>query len=376
MRVAIITRYFYPSRSYIENICFEFFRKDHQVCLFTAKDDLSNISAKSTSNTKSIYYVKGLNLARNLFFTFELLGNIKKFSPDLIITIGVGDMFSMQIPFSRFNKTRFVTIYSDTNAQYNDLRKINKNLKRYFFYLLKGWIYKKFLDMSHLNIGVTPETIGILDKIVLNKSIFRPLPFNKHIFQYAPKLGKEFRTKYGFHENDILIGVIGRQTPVKQNINVYYALSEILSSNYDFNKLNIKIILFGMENGDCCKEYQDKIHLPFNAFFFPMLGPEELNEGLNAIDACIYPRQPGISLLQAIASGCYCIIPHENYFKQITHNIPCNYIENSSVACIREAILDLIENIGQLRIERKSRTKNLEKISAENFFKDFLGDLK
>lgn len=371
MRVAILSRYFIPRRGYIENVLSEYLAENNYVRVFTAADARSGDETEELQFDKPSLAIKRLPACisiRNIFVAKGLSKAIENFKPNIIFNIGTGDFFSSTFLINKNAICPIVSVYSDTPAQYAHIPSIFRPAKRVVFYSLKGWLYSIAIKKSVLNIGVTPETLDLLNQPGKSQLEFLPLPYDEKLFYYSEETRNNTRLQLSIDPDTFVFAIVGRQTQGKYNERVVQAFNHLTTACVKTLKSTPQLWILGEEPGDICEIFRGLA--PNNEFikFFPMQKEFKLNRLLNAVDVCLWPRLPGVSSQQSLATGAYCVFPNKRYFHTITQGLSSvQFLEDNTAEGIEKVMMSSLKKTELIRAKRKERADAVKWMSTRGF---------
>ena len=248
----------------------------------------------------SIHSVKNIYIGKAVIFQFGIIKQFILKRPEILIAWGESQRFStfLLLIISKLFKTKIV-LWS--HGFYGNEKKIKK-IWRIFFYKLadKLLIYGKYGTALAKELLPNKEIYTIGNSLLINKSKFQFI--DKYSYEkHKLSIFKKYKITNDFHKknkNFKILSFIGRLTEVKRLDLIIKFLSKDDSSNYVF-----WIIGSGSEYRklfDYARKFNilNRIH-----FFGEIYDQAEIKSILSVTDIFVCPKNLGLSVCDALASG-------------------------------------------------------------------------
>ncbi len=294
------------------------FRLGHKVKILTSDRSLFNKTRYSEIKNDK-YEIKRITKVLRIVDTIFPFQNIKKyicdFNADFVFLIHVNHGLPyLSIKYLK-PKTKVVSFFGDLNRQHRSCK------RKITTYLIKDrWYYETFLR-SNLIVANTNETKEILIvkskgyTNVKNKIYRSSLGFDSDKFYYKPSLRVEFRKRYGFLDNQIVLCTTTKIVKRKPIIEWIYPIITLLKKNH-----NIVYCLSGFigdKYSELIKRKIKKLYVGDNLLLIDYLSYEQLNCLFNGADYSIW-FDASITIQESMATGLKAIIPNS---KRVDHLI-------------------------------------------------------
>jgi glycosyltransferase involved in cell wall biosynthesis len=335
--------------------------KGHEVLVFCSADSLISEKCKSLN----LPFSTGLfDNGSNTFTNYKNTRNvIKKFSPDIIHVQRSHDLFPIASVLNTYGLSTplFFTRRMESN--------INKKT------IIHRWIYHR-IDKCYaisnfikenliMTTPINAKKIEILNNAV-DLNIFDPNKYDKTLN----------RQKFNIPNDTIIIGMVGRISPMKGHRELIFAAAELLKNHYD----NLFFVFFG--GASVGEEYfANEIYqladytLPKEKFMFYEF-TDSVAEALSTIDIFVFPSYResfGNALLEAMAMQLPIVT---TFAGGVTDIIKCNEnalcVEPQNHKQIYEAIKLILSDD-----ELKNNLALYARRTAENHsFDDYINKLE
>lgn len=263
--------------------------KGHDVLVFCSADSLISEKCKSLNLQFSTgLFDNGSNAITNYKNTHDV---IKKFSPDIIHVQRSHDLFPIASVLNTYGLSTplFFTRRMESNIRKKTLvhRWIYHRIDK--CYAISNFIKENLIMTTPIN----AEKIEVLNNAV-DLNVFDPNKYDKNLN----------RQKYNIPNDAIVIGMVGRITPMKGHRELIFAASELLKNHYD----NLFFVFFGgasVGEGYFANEiYQLADYtLPKGKFIFYEF-TDSVADALSTMDIFVFPSYResfGNALLEAMA---------------------------------------------------------------------------
>lgn len=273
----------------------------------------------------------------------ETLSGLK---PDLLVCFAVGQLMPFQATrWKRPARTKMVTVYGDNAANYSALPKPLRLIKRTIFYLTKGLWYILANNRSDAVLCNTPDTVKILRPLRSGRTPqLLPLGFDKEEFFPDADLRCLTRKQLALDDQGVLIVSVGKIIPEKRLEQLVEAVAELHS-----DQPKVRLLLIGASETNYCKELRGWIsgapRLRKTVQVLPFLDHRELNAYLNAADIGVWPRQPAVTIQEAMGTGLYLVLPCTDQVSHLLREGSGQYFEpaRNDALPMRQAIVEAVD---------------------------------
>lgn len=293
---------------------------------------------------------------------------------DALILTGVGQLFS---PFALRSTVTvpIAAIFGDNSAQWGQMSPLRRRIKSVAFHLSKGRVYERVINDSTIVYGNTPETVERLAPYSSGKTMeYLPLPVDGSTYRPNESARTIARRELGLHDQEVLISLVGKPTPEK-NWELALECVKHLGSDPPW-----RLLISGLGEDD----YSDRLRqlvaqdsiLSRRALLTEFMPASSLASVLNASDVCVWPKNPAITIQQAMASGSQVIIPAGGLTGHLVeHPIQGRTVQGSSPLMWADALRRqmLFERTPQSREDISARASMLDKTQIASRISSDLG---
>lgn len=318
MRIARIVQYFQPKFGYADFYLMDRFRRlGHDVCVITSDLYSPDVNVFSSSaerkTTAGKHYEYGL-LVYRLPTLFELdaqpvnfLGFkkvLKDFKPDVVHS---NDLFwSITLVSAHYKRNFGYKLFVDSITGTFNPAGYKRLAASAFKLVFKGYLRKnvdKFFAISEgsmrwlsKNFSVPREFIEVI-----------PLGADTALFKSDYKLRQITRENLGFATDEIVLIYSGKIVPSKDIGILIKALALVVSASLK----KVKLLIIG--NGPkkyliYLKNLIETNNIKENIIFIPTVDRKLLPNYYNAADIAVWPGDPSISIIEAMATGLPIIL--------------------------------------------------------------------
>lgn len=355
MKIAIVCGHFLPEMGYVEvYFAKELAKAHHQVAVITTSAIPAYVKHLTAANyavgkqlhhehNYAIFRLKPIVSLGQMVLSYGLKKIIQDFSPNVIIVIGVGKFF----PFPVFNlkgNYKINTLLGDNEDSFENKTTLIK-IKNHFLKKIKAFAYVKAIKKSTFLFTYTPETVGLVKKIVdkklhsllEKKSVSISLGFDEETFYFNENERNTKRKQLGLTD-EIVIVTATRIVPYKR-------LEKLIDWVDEANKqgINLHYIIIGFFDdayGNEVKTYIQQKKYASQFTCLPFLPNNEVRKLYAAADIAYFPTAV-ISIFEAMGTGLPLVLPQKNNISHILDNKTSGfYIENENINdAIKRAIL-------------------------------------
>lgn len=272
-------------------------------------------------------YLKGMNAL------------IKEIEPDLIISHGIVQFYTLDLLRCNFKSCRLVV---DEHMLYTDIS--NSSIKKIFYliysFLFGKLIIKKFDKIIPISYG-TIELINKIMKLKSKKIQMIPLGVDTTLFYPDKNKKNEFRSKYLIGNEQLVVTYTGKITEYKKVHAIINALNSIIDRSIVIVLVgNIDTIYFSYIQNIIKSSLHRVIHIDAVSHnYLPFI--------YNASDIAVWPAHQTISTLEA--SACSIPIICSNFLKE-------RYEKGMGLG-ISDSNEDLRSKLSDLVYDKKKRIK-------------------
>ena len=325
MKIAHVISYFQPKLGYQEfYLAKEQLKMGHDVCIVTSDryapfPDFSKTVGSILGERlvgQGVFVEEGLKVVRlPLIFEFAsdnaLLGlkrALASFSPDVVHAHGATALTTMAtIAFKTFLNYKVVV---DCHMDYS-LESKSKIRRTAFYLWSRNPVCRWMLKRADGYIAVAGSVRRWLSRewgLCHNRIQVIPLGAESELFSPNMLKREMMRRKLGVEEEDVLIIYAGKLIPEKDIEVLLNAVAILLQTDR-----NIKVLLVGSGPDEYIgKLFRliDKYKIRRNVLLHPFQHKTLLPDYYNAADIGIWPGNPSITIVEAMATGMPIIIPH------------------------------------------------------------------
>lgn len=266
---------------------------------------------------------------------------IKELKPDVVHVHGALSLLSLQAIF--YSKELNYDVFVDDHTHKNNLN-ISSAHKKIYFKFAKIF-YRKYKKCVCAWMPVTlfardflHNELGISDK----KMVLLPLGADTNYFRMNVDLRNIGRNEMNLDESDFLIISAGKFDMCKD---IHLLITAFISINEKYP--HVKLLILG--NGP--KEYMANLYdlskalIASNHIFFKGFVPNsDLPKYYNAADVGVWPGDPSITVIEAVATGLPVIVPIMDVAYDILFNNNAAIgFERGNIESLSNAILEIIE---------------------------------
>ncbi len=326
MRIAVVASTFQLGWMYIENTLAESLPETgHTVLVIGAgpKSLAPKFIPTQEGRGYQLQRISTWSLPRGIYLSYrDVKSAIEDFQPDLIYWIGPGRYFGYSLLHSSsLNDVPVISMCSEGRGWHEfDWRKSGISLKNRFlalaYPLLRGPMVRAACRRSSLVVGVTPETVEILQGLFARSSdlaeqsekmVMVPLGFSIGVTKWDPKLRQVGREELRFEQEDVVVLVTSNFCSGK-----IPRLSMLISGIHGAmqQEPRLKALVVGMREGATSEKIRELIETgPFpNRFVFhEFTNQKRLNTLYNVADITLF-NNPSNSVQMALGTGLYACL--------------------------------------------------------------------
>jgi len=154
-------------------------------------------------------------------------------------------------------------------------------------------------------------------------------------FRWTPQKKEGVRKKLYLDNNTILCIYAGKITPNKDVHILAQALGKTKQANYH-------LLVIGSGRKEYITSLKESI--PHKVTFLPMVPNEDLSSFYSASDIGIWPGDPSITMLEAMACKVPLIVPDDKQTAYLKESRGVEYFERGNISHLQEKLENLIKN--------------------------------
>lgn len=271
-----------------------------------------------------------------------LIKKLKQLKPDIVQAHGAFSPLTLQVVLcSKYlNYSVFVDDHSHETNFYID------SLPKRIYIILIKLFYLKYKKRVCFWMPVTYSAKQILQsvlKIPNEKITLLPLGADQSRFKKSEELRKFGRNEIGIKDDGLLILSSGKFDERKD----IHFLIKAFEKIYD-KCPNIYLLLLGSGSEEYMTKLKNMINsvgLDKNVIFKNFVPNSELSKYYNAADIGVWPGDPSITVIEAVATGLPVIIPGDDHAYQILVESKASVcFERGNINSLSTAILKLVKN--------------------------------
>lgn len=313
---------------------------------------------------------------RSMVWSNPAIRYISGRSYDLIVQVMPGQLLSAAPSFSSHASHR-VVLYGDNRAMWANLSLPLRLVKGGAFALSKGVLYTLVNGGSSAIYGYTPNTIRRLRPFSARRRMqLMPLAYSPQSFFRSRELRRRVREDLEVGEEDTLIVVAGKLEPRKRVDWVLDAFHRLAPTHP-----RLRLLVIGSDSSDYSREMEQLVMASPHAgriTMRPFADASALNGYFNAADIGIWPRNPAITIQQAMGTGLAVLLPRNDLVGHLITNDAGQYFdldEDRGGACVADALADALARTHLTEQARAARAENNNWMSADTIVRDLLAEV-
>lgn len=271
-----------------------------------------------------------------------LIKKLKQLKPDIVQAHGAFSPLTLQVVM--WSKYLNYSVFIDDHSHETNFY-IDSLAKRIYIILIKLF-YFIYRNRVCFWMPVTYSAKQILQsvlKIPDEKITLLPLGADQSRFKKSKELRKFGRTESGIKDDGLLILSSGKFDERKD---IYFLIKAFEKVYEEYP--NIRLLLLGSGSEEYIMKLKDMINsagLDKNVIFKNFVPNSELSKYYNAADIGVWPGDPSITVIEAVATGLPVIIPANDPAYQILVESNASIcFERGNIESLSTAILKLIKN--------------------------------
>lgn len=244
---------------------------------------------------------------RSMVWSRSAIAYLRGRKYDLCVQVMPGQVLPVAATVARVARSR-VVLYGDNRAMYEGLPLGTRILKLATFAVTKGLLYVVVNANADWVYGYTPNTLKRLQPFSPRKKRkLMPLAYDEDRFYYSLTTRKVERELHGYGDDDIVFLVAGKFEHRKRLDWTLSAFEAFRDSN-----AHARLLLVGADDGPYSDSIRDRVaesKFADNIRVMPFQDAETLNRIMNSADIGIWPKQPAITIQQALGTGLIAVVP-------------------------------------------------------------------
>ena len=253
---------------------------------------------------------------RSMVWSPRAIRQVREEKCDLIVQVMPGQVLSSAPAFTH-NPARRAVLYGDNQAMWSHLNRVQRLAKGTAFAVSKGLLYAAVNRRADAVFGYTPDTQKRLRVFSAGRDIrLMPLCYAPADFYPDESARATGRADLGYGSNDLVILSAGKFDPHKR---LEWLLAAFDRAARDDPRVHLLMV------GDDQSAYSRSLRLVSRSLsaaervrIEPFARTDQLNRLFNAADLGVWPRNPAITIQQAMATGLTVVLPRND---MITHLI-------------------------------------------------------
>lgn len=244
---------------------------------------------------------------RSMVWTRDVVRHVSATATDLIIQVMPGQLLSAA-PALSSNPAPRVVLYGDNRAMWSHLSRLQRLLKGTAFTVSKGLMYTLVNSRAKTIYGYTPDTQHRLRAFGAGRRMeLMPLSFTAEDFHLDDHLRAQVRAELGISPDDVVVLAAGKTDPRKRLEWLIAAFTRIAH-----DEPRMRLVVVGDDGSAHSQDLQREVRarsMQDRVDFLPFADAQRLNAVFNVADIGVWPRNPAITIQQALATGLTVILP-------------------------------------------------------------------
>jgi glycosyltransferase involved in cell wall biosynthesis len=279
----------------------------------------------------------------------------------VLLALNPGQLFGIlhSVAAALKRKGRRIIVFQDCSAQYAALPAWLRVLKRGAFYLLKGPLYALGMAVSSAVFANTPDGVQLIRRIPFGGCCrYLPLAYDEDVYYFSEAEREQVRNEMGWSA-EIVVITTGRAIPEKKLERLIDAFEVLASSG-----AAVRLILSGVMADDYGNAIRRKAQLSparNRISVFGFISRERTRQLLNAADIGVWPRQPAISIQQAMGTGLFCVLPKNLYVGHLLTDKTGSYFESDNWSEMTTVLATAIRNASMFETHCRVRRAEINR---------------
>ena len=244
---------------------------------------------------------------RSMVWSPRALRQVSEEKCDLIVQVMPGQVLSAAPAFAH-NPARRAVLYGDNRAMWSHLNPVQRLAKWIAFAASKGLLYTAVNRRADAIYGYTPDTQKRLRAFSAGRNIeLMPLCYDSADFYPDQSARTAGRAELGYGPDDIVILSAGKFDPRKRLDWLLAAFDRVARDNP-----RVHLLMVGDDRSAYCQSLRrsaQALSAAERVRIEPFAGTDQLNRLFNVADLGVWPRNPAITIQQAMATGLAVVLP-------------------------------------------------------------------
>lgn len=296
---------------------------------------------------------------------------------DLVVQVMPGQLFAVAATLAR-NPAPRVVLYGDNKAMWNNLATWQRLVKGSVFAATKGVLYTAVNAGASATYGYTPDTVRRLRPFRAGRPCeVMPLAFSPERFYVDAGLRRQFRGDLGLADNDIVVVAAGKFEPQKRLDWLVSAYASIAA-----DRPEVHLVLVGADSSTGSAQidelartspYRDRMHVR------PFTDAAGLNAVFNGADLGVWPRNPAITIQQAMGAGLPVLLPRNDLVGHLVKAGSGHYfdlVETRGGQCLTDGLGRALDQTDFSDNARRRRAATNGWLGADHVARDLLAHVR
>ena len=313
---------------------------------------------------------------RSMVWSNAAISYLSGRSYDLIVQVMPGQLLSAA-PSLVSHANHRVVLYGDNRAMWANLSLPLRLVKGGAFAVSKGILYTLVNGRATAIYGYTPNTIRRLRPFSARRQMqLMPLAYSQQSFFRSRELRRQVREKLDVAGDDTLLVVAGKLEPRKRVDWVLEAFHRLAPTHP-----RLRLLVIGSDSSTYSREVERTVLAsPYadRTTMRPFADTSVLNGYFNAADIGVWPRNPAITIQQAMGTGLAVLLPRNDLVGHLINSDAGHYFEldeGRGGACVADALADTLARTHLSEHARAARADNNNWMSADTIVRDLLAEV-
>jgi glycosyltransferase involved in cell wall biosynthesis len=385
MKIVHVIDYFQPKLGYQETfLAREHAAMGHEVCVVTSDRYNRSVYAGNaaasvlgprikgagffTEEGIKVWRLKTLFELPNIIWVIGLEKKIRELKPDLVISHGITNLFTVRIARMKKKGVNFKLILDDHAIPENATGKMR------VLYPLFRWIFSPGIQKAaDALVAILPETRAFMNTrygVPLERISVIPLGADTELFRFDAAARREVRQELGFKDGEIVFIYTGKIIPMRQ-LPVFIEASVILMPKYR----NVRILFVGGGSPSYIEELKDNVkskNLSDRFTWLEAVPNEQLYRIYAAADAGVWPYGASVGMREALACSLPIIIGKESRVTELVEGGNGFLFCEGDAGDLAQKMEILLDPGRRAEMGRNSRKLGEERFSWKTIARQFL----
>lgn len=313
------------------------------------------------------FFIKKLQNILDPYPLYEVLYQIK---PDLIMVHGLTARYNNAYILKYIKKVNpsCILVTDSHNCEINANDHLAKTFKEKLIVRFTNAMRKSLYPYCKRIFGITPACVNYAInqfKAPPDKTALLPLGYDPRIIEWERRqeLRAEFRQKYGFNQDDILVihgGKIIQRRKTPETIEAVMKLEDP----------RVKLVIFGGMDEEMKPQVEPLIQKNSDrVLYLGSLTPEQYHVAYCASDLALFPGGQSVLWQQAIGCGLPIIVGNDKNLDYLNRGGNAAYINDTSVDGIHAVLLNVLQGDNLKSMKAVAETEARDFFSYERIAK-------